>query len=422
MYCKKCGSKIEDGNRFCENCGANVDGVTSSSDNAVKRENKEKSNAPLILGIVGGCLYMPSAICSGMCASMVDSVADSPSGELSSFYVTGLLIPAIMSIVFACVCKKNSKLSGIMLLIAAAIGGILSTCSFNLLGIVSTVLVLISGILCLTEKNKVSRMLYKVNFFGLELYTYNVLIIVGIVVGMITFLKSSKAYLSENEQNDIIMILGFVLPISFISAILGNKIQHFTSIKCFYDIFFTYTGMSFLCGLLGGAVSFSLFYRMIFKNFNRLFLVLNCMTPSFIIGQMCGRLGCFLGGCCYGKPSKMIFALAYPYGSFPYSVYGNQRLIPVQLLEIIMLLFILGSIKFIRISNCFMFYLKVYFAGRFVLEFLRGDDRGNYLFRYLSPSQCICILGLLIIWCIQLNNMVTNKTSRKNTKLDNRLK
>ena len=41
-------------------------------------------------------------------------------------------------------------------------------------------------------------------------------------------------------------------------------------------------------------------------------------------------------------------------------------------------------------------YLSCYGVFRFLIEFIRGDDRGAYLFGLISPSQVFSIICILI--------------------------
>ena len=119
-------------------------------------------------------------------------------------------------------------------------------------------------------------------------------------------------------------------------------------------------------------------------------LLFDLFLPSFSLAQAIGRIGCFCGGCCYGLPSDC-FGVRFPSGSFPYQKYGNTPLIPVQLMESVYLLLVF-TILFWKIPfrKRAAWYLILMPAGRFLLEFLRGDSRGNIFgIDWLSPAQLI---------------------------------
>ena len=98
-----------------------------------------------------------------------------------------------------------------------------------------------------------------------------------------------------------------------------------------------------------------------------------------------GRIGCFLGGCCYGKVTTFKLGVAFP-DNVKENIfhYGSKRY-PTQLFEAIILLIILVTILFVK-KNKFKLYLILYSIARFFLEFLRGDDRGSVLIN-ISPAQ-----------------------------------
>ena len=40
------------------------------------------------------------------------------------------------------------------------------------------------------------------------------------------------------------------------------------------------------------------------------------LAPSIAVAQGFGRIGCFLAGCCYGRPTDTFWGVTFPEGSF----------------------------------------------------------------------------------------------------------
>jgi len=60
-------------------------------------------------------------------------------------------------------------------------------------------------------------------------------------------------------------------------------------------------------------------------------IVADALTPSLALGTMFGRVGCFLNGCCYGRPTRLPWGVQFPPDSFAGLEFGNARLHPSQL-------------------------------------------------------------------------------------------
>ncbi len=131
--------------------------------------------------------------------------------------------------------------------------------------------------------------------------------------------------------------------------------------------------------------------------------LLDFFLPLFALAQSFGRIGCFLGGCCFGRPAEW-FGLVYPPGSIPDAVYGQTPLFPVQLLEALYL-----AVVFIILWRRVPFrfrggaYLLLAAIGRFGCEYLRGDFRGSIgTVEVFSPAQCLgfgcALLGAFLLW------------------------
>ena len=147
-------------------------------------------------------------------------------------------------------------------------------------------------------------------------------------------------------------------------------------------------------GWLFGCILFFVAYSVLFHIDIR--FLLNCFLPTYSIAQAVGRIGCFLGGCCFGCPTKH-FGVIYPQGSFPYKTFGATPLFPVQFVEsmylFLLFLFLFGFVKFRNRAGIYLISMS---AGRFIFEYYRGDNRGTLFQNYFSPAQ-ICSIFFLVI-------------------------
>ncbi len=120
-------------------------------------------------------------------------------------------------------------------------------------------------------------------------------------------------------------------------------------------------------------------------------LTSDCIAPSIALFHGFGRIGCFLGGCCYGVEWEHGVTFT---NSLIESANGVPR-VPVQLYEagFEFALFALLSAFLLKDKlkgKLLAMYLLIYPVGRFTLEFWRGDDYRGHLFG-LSTSQLISI-------------------------------
>jgi len=95
----------------------------------------------------------------------------------------------------------------------------------------------------------------------------------------------------------------------------------------------------------------------------------DCTAVAGAVGQSIGRLGCFLVGDDYGRPSDAPWAMAFPDGAPP----TLARVHPTQLYEIAWLMPIAGFLWWRRKKSPFLFgeYLALNGLGRLWIEKLR---------------------------------------------------
>lgn len=222
--------------------------------------------------------------------------------------------------------------------------------------------------------------------------TYSVMILIGVIVCFYFYLSyAKKNNINKKFSYDILLLACVSIMLGLISAMLFQFI--FDKIKG--DSTNPLFSMTFFGGLVGGVITFIIGYKLYIKkhypNSNFLNDVVIVAPACITVAHGFGRIGCFLAGCCYGKHTDSIWGVKFPH--LTHNVY------PTQLYEAIFLL-ILASILFLlahKYKNKYTFpiYLISYGIFRFLIEFIRGDDRGA-LFLSISPSQGFSILCILI--------------------------
>lgn len=120
------------------------------------------------------------------------------------------------------------------------------------------------------------------------------------------------------------------------------------------------------------------------------------LIVSLPLGHAVGRIGCFLAGCCYGRPTSLPWGVTF---TDPHSLVAPELLgvplHPTQLYEsaanlLLFLLLVKLYNKPHKDGMILLMYVACYSLLRFGIEFFRGDFRGAFVLG-LSPSQCIAI-------------------------------
>ncbi len=235
------------------------------------------------------------------------------------------------------------------------------------------------------------KILFKIG--KLTVYTYGFLIAIGLVCAIVLFYFLSKKFkLSEKSFNFYSTNVIISIVIGFLFANLYQAIYDW--IESGFKEFGFNSSMTFMGGLIGGVAAFIIITAVFAKGDTRkdFWKTANLMAPCIPLAHGFGRIGCFFAGCCYGKASVSPIAVKFP--GMSYSV------LPTQLFEAVFLFVLFGVLmfmlfKFKRIDLQLIVYLGSYAIWRFIIEYFRGDHRGEFI-PGMSPSQAQSILMLLV--------------------------
>lgn len=114
-------------------------------------------------------------------------------------------------------------------------------------------------------------------------------------------------------------------------------------------------------------------------------------SASIALAQGFGRIGCFLAGCCYGRETISSLGVVFPEGSL---APAGVKVLPTQLFSSagdfgIMLVLLWHYHHRKKVGDTGFLYMLLYGIGRFGIEFLRNDNRGEV--GIFSTSQFISL-------------------------------
>ena len=245
------------------------------------------------------------------------------------------------------------------------------------------------------------------NIFGLSIDLYLICFLVGIIACLVfTILAMKKTGYSSTARDTIIMIGIFAIIIGLLSASLFQAIYNLAAGKGF-----TFEGMTFIGGLIGGVISFVGIYflyvyainpRLKEKSFFKadmnkgIWYLLRIAPISITIAHGFGRIGCLFAGCCHGKITDEWYGI--------WNAEVGAKTVPIPLYEAIFL-FVLSALMIVLLFRLdfkynMTLYLISYGIWRFVIEYFRADYRGDFI-PGLSPSQfwsIIMVIGGIIIF------------------------
>lgn len=255
--------------------------------------------------------------------------------------------------------------------------------------------------------------LFKIGF--LEIHTYGVFVAIGFFIGFQVLLGYAKK--SRIPEAAVESLTFLVLLISIIGARLFYVLisfREFTGNPV--DILKIWQGgLVFSGGFLAGAGTVIIFS---IKRKIPVWKMVDIFAPALAVGHSLGRIGCFFAGCCCGQPTGSFLGVVFPEQSLvPYELCG-VKLVPLQLISAVLLFILFLILKFLWSrkrfdGQIFLIYAVLYSAGRFFIEFLRGDFRGNLIFG-ITPTQIVAVLvfvtGAVLLGYFSVKNRTTRLT------------
>jgi len=116
--------------------------------------------------------------------------------------------------------------------------------------------------------------------------------------------------------------------------------------------------------------------------------VFDAASPSLAVGAAVTRVGCFLNGCCFGKPTALPWGVVFPEGAFSDFVFPGAHIHPTQVYS--------GLVEALIFLALWLMRKRVQTAGLLFASYLVMEGVGRALLdqvRYYDPSDTIVVLG-----------------------------
>jgi phosphatidylglycerol---prolipoprotein diacylglyceryl transferase len=209
--------------------------------------------------------------------------------------------------------------------------------------------------------------LFRIGSF--EITSFGVMVALGAMVGLWLFRRELHRRGLPDAATDSAIA-------GLIGGLIGAKLLYVAehmSDEPFLDLLTDRGGMSWFGGLVGGVGAGLLMMKL--KKWP-VIPVLSAATPALALGHLLGRIGCFLVGDDYGRPTSLPWGVAFPEGLPPIDVPVH----PTQLYEAAflgVLTWLLIHWRRTGVADLHVVGRYLLLAGgfRFALEFLRLNIR-----------------------------------------------
>ncbi len=223
------------------------------------------------------------------------------------------------------------------------------------------------------------------------IYTFGLLLAAAYLSALTWVVHSARRQRLDGEQ---FMSLG---TWAIVGALLGAKALLLVRTGSDGASLLSSAG-DFYGGFIGGLVAAGIFFWR--HSELSVWRAADICAPAIALGQAIGRIGCFMAGDDYGRPTSQPWGVAFSdpaaadIGGVPLLI----KLHPVQLYESAVCLVLFAALVWLerrrhRDGDVILAYTILYAIARFVLELFRGDaDRGFVFGGRLSTSQFIGLI------------------------------
>lgn len=231
---------------------------------------------------------------------------------------------------------------------------------------------------------------------GITIYSYGVMVALAFVVAILWVSRESRRLgQSPARAMDLVfyIILASIIGSRVLHVVISERARFFDNPLMLFQIW--RGGLVFYGGLIAALLVAGWYIR---RHRMPLLITLDIFAPAIAIGHAIGRVGCFLAGCCFGRPaaSDAWYAITFPADPHTFAPVG-VALYPTQLMEVAGELIIFSILVVLRHVKRFngqimATYFMLYAVLRAFNEYFRGDaERGFVIEPWLSTSQFVSL-------------------------------
>ncbi|MFC1780908.1 prolipoprotein diacylglyceryl transferase [Planctomycetota bacterium] len=157
--------------------------------------------------------------------------------------------------------------------------------------------------------------LFELPVIHLTIKSYGLMMVIGFLVTVTLIRRLSRSFTDDPQ-----LITNAALY-SLIGGVIGARlfyvIHYFEQFQSEpFRVFAIWNGGLELLGGVIVAITVILSYLIYHKQPVRRYL--DVLAVGLMVALAFGRIGCFLNGCCWGKPTDLPWAVRFPYGSLAY--------------------------------------------------------------------------------------------------------
>jgi phosphatidylglycerol:prolipoprotein diacylglycerol transferase len=236
-----------------------------------------------------------------------------------------------------------------------------------------------------------------------EITTFGLMMFLAFIIGGWLMAKQFRRYGLDEELASSMVVAGAL------GGIIGAKIYYAILFRDWH-LLFDRAGLVWYGGLIGGFLACS---WLIWRHKVDYLVAADATAPALAIGYAIGRIGCFLVGDDYGRPTNAWFGVAFPKGSPPTtaaelrnfgvavdpSIPSGQvlRVHPTQLYESAAAFAMFAILMWLnrrthpkgRVWGVFLILLGI---ERFLVEIVRAKDD-----RFLGPFTVAQLISVLLV-------------------------
>lgn len=238
------------------------------------------------------------------------------------------------------------------------------------------------------------------------IHTYGLLVAAGLVAALLVTVRMGEHCGIAAQQ---VMDMAFAV---ILCAILGSRVAYILTEFSFYRHHPLETlkiwegGLVFSGGLISGFLAMLSFAWI--KKLS-LWKLADMSAPGLALGQGIGRIGCYMAGCCYGRPTDAVWGVVFrhPESLAPLniSLHPTQLYAALSGLILFAILFVLHKRRAFE-GQVSLWYLILNSTSRLLVERFRGDDRGLIPGSAMTVTQLVTTLILIaaVITLLVLNS------------------